>query len=315
MFQKALTAVRHRLPDELAFHYYPDRQSAWLMAQLWHEDRAKVGALRQTRVGKLLDRPLLKPLVARCGGTLRRHDVMALAHADQFGAFDDLTHAGEAVLEACWSETWLDFGLTFTQWGAGKDWQYAQISREGGSLVIQLGFPTDHAQLMGRYLPVDAREKFEEDYHPIRTEGRPTLAWARVDMDLERGEALIEEVQCDWLRLVKDEVDWLAQSEPQSRDTRAHQSYQRALFARYAKIWPQAMMLSTLAVLVEQLGMRRIWMHQPTTGAALKGIGGGLPPVSALFQKPKKLFFLVGRRIPRPSAPPPPAPPPPVSPR
>ena len=299
MYRNTLEAVRHRLPDEIPLHYYPDRESAWLMANLWHEDHARIPELRKTRLARLLDRKALRPLVARCGGTLHRHDVIALAHADHFGVFHGLTPAGEAALDACWADPWQDFGLNFTTWGEGRHWEYAQISREGGSLVIQLGFPSDHAQLMGRYLPDDARTKFEESYHPVRLDGRPTLAWARVDMDLDRGEALIEEVQCDWLRLVADEVEWLNDADPQSRDARAHQAYQRELFARYARIWPNVMLLATLTVLVESLGMRRIWMHRPETGAILKGISGMYPPVSLYTKLPRSFCFEPVADLPR----------------
>lgn len=291
MYRDTYTAIRQQLPDDIAFNYYPDRQSPWLLAHLWDQDRARVPALRQSPMAKLLDRPALKPLIARCGGDLRRMDVLALAHADRFDAFDQITPAGEAALEACWADPWLDFHLTFEAWGMRGNWEWAQVSREGGSLVIQLGFPGDHAQLMGRYLPPDVRGKFQEEYHPVRTEGRPTLAWARVDLDLMRGEALIEEIQCDWLRLVQDEVEWLAEKDPQSRDTRAHQAYQRALFARYARLWPQAMMLAALVVLVEHLGIRRVWMHQPAAGAVLKGIDGCCPPVSLYTKLPRSFCF------------------------
>ena len=291
MYLAALEQVRDHLPGDLPFHYYPDRQSPWLLAHLWHDDVATVRALRGSRMGKLIDRPALRPLVARSGGRIVRRDVLALAHADRISAFGDVGPAAQHALEACWAETWHDFALSFATWGTERNWHWAQISREGGSLVIQLGFPTDHAVLMGRYLPEDVRAKFEESYHPIRTSGRPTLAWSRVDMDLATGEALIEEVQSDWLRLVAEEVEWLAQADPQSRDTRAHQNYQRALFARYAKIWPQAMMLATLVVLVEHLGIRRIWMHQPQAGAILKGIEGCYPPVSLYTRLPKAFCF------------------------
>jgi hypothetical protein len=273
----------------MPFHYYADRQSPWLLGRQMTCD-APVAELRRTAVDKLLSRPALRRLVGGCGGLLRRADVMALAHAERFDGLDDLGRAGLAALEEIWALDWRGFELTFTDWGSGPEWRWAQISRQGGSLVIQLGFPADHAALMGRFLPQDARQKFEESYHPVNLKGRPTLAWARVDMDLTSGEALIEEVQCDWLRLVAEEVAWLAEAEPRSRQSRAHQAYQRALFGQYAKLWPQAMLLAALEVL-EILGARRVWMHMPEPGATLKGIDGLWPPQSLYSRLPKSFCF------------------------
>jgi hypothetical protein len=43
---------------------------------------------------------------------------------------------------------------------------------------------------------------FEWSAHPIRR-SPSTLAWSRVDIDFENGEALIEEIQTDWVRLAE----------------------------------------------------------------------------------------------------------------
>ena len=46
----------------------------------------------------------------------------------------------------------------------------------------------------------DGPGPFEWWSHPVRQDGRHTLAWARMDVDLDAGEALIEEIQSDWIR-------------------------------------------------------------------------------------------------------------------
>lgn len=279
------------LPDRLDLNHYPDRQSPWLLAQCM-PCAARVGALRRGPLAKLLDRPAVKPLVARSGGDLRQADMRALAYADAFELFDGVSPAGEAALEAAWSAPWMDFQLSFTTWGTDERvWPNMQLSRPGGNLVIQLAFPTEHQRLMAHYLPQGARKAFEEDRHPTAKTGRPTLAWSRVDIDWARGEALIEEVQSDWLRFVADEVRWMADISPRSRELRAHQAYQRALVARYAKLWPEVMMLATLVVVRDILGLSRVWMHQPASGAVLKGINRWLPPRSLYTQLPKRFCF------------------------
>ena len=297
MTPDVLTSLRQRLPREMQFNYYADRQSPWLLTHSM-PDQAKIAQLRALPVGKLLSRPAMAVLIARSGGLLRRSDLAAIAYADRFDLHDQAGPTGRAALDAVWALTWQDFLLSFAEWGKGGNWANLQLSREGGNLVIQLGFPSDHAELLGRYLDKDVRQKFEEQLHPVRRDGRPTLAWARVDVDFDTGEALIEEVQSDWLRNVADEVDWLASSEPRSRDLRAHQAYKQALFARYAKVWPQAMLLATLVILRDLLGLRRIWMHQPEPGAILKGIRYSLPPRSLYTALPKAFCFAPVREIP-----------------
>ncbi len=297
MFPKALTEVRQQLPDEITFNYYADRQSPWLLAHLMPETAA-VRDMRAAPWGKLLDRPAVKPLVARSGGRFARADVAQLAHADAYDLYQTPGKAVAGALEAIWQEVWQDYLVTFTTYGEGRDWQWDQISREGGNLVLQLGFPSDHATLMGRHLDPDMRWKFEEYSHPVRTEGRPTLAWTRLDLDLERGEALIEEVQSDWLRLVAEEVETLKRRDPQDRDLRAHQGYMSDLFARYAKVWPQAVMLATLHVLRDRLGIRRIWMHSLDAGTKLKGMDLCDPPRSLYTRLPKAFCFQPVAEIP-----------------
>lgn len=291
-------SVAAYLPETVDLNHYPDRQSAWLLAHQMPET-ARVAELRAGPLAKLLDRPAVKPLVARSGGVLRRVDAQALAYADAFDRFDGVGPAGEAALEAAWSAHWMDFQLSFASWGTHRHlWQHHQVSRPGGNLVIQMAFPSDHQRLMGQYLPDGAREKFEEAQHPTRKDGRPTLAWSRVDIDWDRGEALIEEVQGDWLRFVDDEVRWMAESNPRLRELRAHQAYQRALVAQYAKVWPEAMLLATLVVIRDVLGLRRVWMHQPESGAVFKGIRRALPPRSLYTRLPKRFCFAPSQDVP-----------------
>ena len=48
----------------------------------WIGERV-VADLRKAGLGRFLDRPLIRPVVAGCGGTLRLQDVLALAYAPQ----------------------------------------------------------------------------------------------------------------------------------------------------------------------------------------------------------------------------------------
>ncbi len=284
------------LPKEMLFPYFADRESAWVLAACM-PGSARIGDLRKSASGKLLERPALRALVARCGGVLNRDDVRAVAYADQAMAQDCLNPAATAGVEAVFALPWHDFCLSFDIWGAERRW-YDQTTRQHANLVVQLGFPSDHAALMGQYLSNGARKDFEWNGHPIRTTGRPTLAWARLDIDLTAREALIEEVQTDWLRNAKEEVVALRSSAPRSRALAKMERYEAGLLDRYGKIWSQAMLLSALMLLRDGLGMERVWMHQPAPGKILKRIHGVSPPRSLYSSLPKSFCFRPTRQRP-----------------
>lgn len=285
--------LRHDLPDELAFPYFDDRESPWLLARCMPE-HAVLRALKTGPLARYLERPMVKPVVAACGGTLRRADVRAVADADG-GANAPDTTAALAGLLASFDLPWHDFALSFDAWGE-DDGRGGQTSRNKSNLVIQLGFPSDHAVLMGRYLKSGARKAFEYDAHPVRKTGRPTLAWARVDV--EDGVALIEEVQSDWLRIVRSGVLRLEQMGNRRKKLNRLLAYEAGLRERYLAIWPRAMLLATISVLHEELGINEIFMHQPAAGIVLKGIYGGQPPVSLYSALPKRFGFQPTREAP-----------------
>lgn len=285
------------LPRRVSYSYYPGREDAWLLAHLMPGD-ARVADLRQMGLGKLLNRPLIKPVVSGCGGTLRLHDILALGYATHALNWDNLSAAGAAQLNAIYAQPWLDFELSFTVWGNTDSFAWQQTSRPGTNLVVQLGFPSDHAALMGQYLATNGRKAFEFDAHPIRLTGRPTLAWARIDMDPASGTVLIEEVQSDWLRFVREEVELLARQKPRSRETRSAQLYEAALCAQYDKLWPKVMLLAALELMRDHVGCSEFFMHRPETGAVLKNIHGTKPPRSLYTTLPKSFGFSETTHIP-----------------
>lgn len=289
MKAKEISRIRRMLPETIHFPYYADRESPWLLAQLMAR-RARVSDLRRSDAAKLLSRPLVKPLVAGCGGELRQRDVIALAYAQETFGFCDLSRAARTQLNDIYGAAWLGFSLTFETWGTHEAAHWAQMSRDGGNLVVQLGFPADHAEIMGRYLGQDTRRKFEDGNHPVRREGAPTLAWARLDIDVDEGVALIEEVQSDWLRNVRWELENLEQ-QGRSREVRSTRLYDGYLRARYGRVWSRALMLSVLVVLRDFLGIRDIFMHQPEPGRILKEIDFDAPPVSLYRDLPRQFCF------------------------
>ncbi|WP_299348462.1 hypothetical protein [uncultured Shimia sp.] len=285
-----ITHIRQMLPETIHFPYYADRESPWLLAQMMTR-RARVADLRAGPAGKLLGRPLVKPLVARCGGELRQRDVISLAYAQEAIGFQDMSRPARAKLDEIYGADWLGFTLTFTAWGMHDPAHWMQMSRDGGNLVVQLGFPADHAEVMGKYLKADTRHKFEEWDHPVRSTGSPTLAWARLDIDKDEGVALIEEVQCDWLRNVQLEVLKLDREPLRSREARSTRLYDAHLRERYGRGWSRAMLLSVLLVLRDYLGIRDVFMHRFEPGNVLKGMEWDFPPVSLYRDLPKAFCF------------------------
>ncbi len=285
------------LPRQLDYAYYPGREDAWLLAHLMPDDMT-VPDLRRAGLGKLLQRPLIKPVVAGCGGTLRLRDMLALAYAPHALNWQGLSPAAHAQMNAIYAQPWLDFQLSFTSWGREDAFAWQQTSRPGHNLVLQLGFPSDHAALMGQYLTDATRKDYEAQAHPIRRSGRPTLAWARVDLDPHSGTVLIEEVQSDWLRFVREEAEHLGRLVPRSRAARSAQGYEAALRSRYDRLWPKVMLLAALEVMRDHVGCDRFYMHRPDSGAVLKHIHGAQPPRSLYTTLPKSFGFVPTTHIP-----------------
>ena len=296
MNPEATSALRQDLPPYEPFHYYADRESAWLL-QAHSAGDAPVRAVRQGTFAKLLDRPLIKPLCAGGGGVLRNADLRMLARADCVLDYEALSTPGYAALEAVYDGPWMDFEVTYDIWH-NSQWRWAQMSRAGANLVVQLGFPSEHAALLQRTIGKMERSKFECASHPVRQSGRPTLAWARRDIDAKTNTALIEEVQSDWLRYVRCYLRELRKSRPRSRVLRNAQAYEAALTARYDKVWAKAMMLQVLMLLRDRLGLGQVFMHQPLPGAKLKWIDYTLPPRALYTALPKSFCFTPTREVP-----------------
>jgi hypothetical protein len=165
------------------------------------------------------------------------------------------------------------------------------MSRQGGNLVVQLGFPSEHAALFGRYLRPDDRKRLQASHHPVRQTGLPTLAWARLDLDLENRVLLIEELQCDWLRFASRLRHRLERTAAQTREARNALAYERELLTRYGKDWPRVLLLAVLMLARDEFGCREVFLHRPESGAHLKAITGTQPPMSLYSALPRSFGF------------------------
>ncbi|NNE88525.1 MAG: hypothetical protein HKN27_10655 [Silicimonas sp.] len=288
MTPENIAFIRQCLPATFTMPYFADRESAWLLHRALPAPLA-VRDVRKSIFGKLLDRPSIKPVIAQSGGVLARENFEVMATADLLAT--GCYKASAAGLDEAVLRPWFDFSLSFTSWGTSGYWQWNQTSRKGGNLVVQLGFPSQHARLMGRYLGRNIRKEVEYPDHPIREVGCPTLAWARLDVDLDAGVVLIEEVQSDWLRNVSGRIRHMRRRAPRSRALKHMERYDFQLREAYARMWPRAMLFAALHVAVDHLGCRTVWMHTPESGVALKRISGRLPPRSLYTDLPKAFCF------------------------
>lgn len=250
----------------------------WLVEAGW-----SARDIRASRFGRVLEKPRLKQL-------LKDRGRLELA-ADDF--------------------VWLvpeqpnQWRLTAGSWGSVESFQYFQITRPGRNLVLQLNFPHAHNAAMAELLTPAVSKQFSNTYHP-HSRRENTLAWARLDVDLESGSALIEEIQSDWVRRVRHRSvyprslhNWLRRNRGDAKlpelkkFARSLRRYRFEVMEPLARDWQEVMLAATLHFLVDELGVRDIYMHEFKSGNRLKCIDENyrVPPRSIYTALPKKFCF------------------------
>jgi hypothetical protein len=280
---------------ETVFHYFKDRYAVMLLGYLTSENAWALRAIKLSPFSGLLKKELLRELLSQLPD-------------------GKLENSG---LAGVWCKVPLAYVLTvgswpkqierrkFTGWYAG----YHQTSRPGYNLVLQLNFSHEHERTYRELMPTSRVCPFEYQAHPVATERR-TLAWSRIDFDLDTGEALIEEVQSDWIRLayrLATQVESLEMDDEgrvRLRRTRvvsgvdlpargrAVERYLRRGLEKHRELWSEAMLAATIEFVVNTLGLRRIYYHTHESGAMLKSIPWTRPPRSLYTQLPKRFCFV-----------------------
>jgi hypothetical protein len=151
---------------------------------------------------------------------------------------------------------------------------------------VQLNFAVSHNRRARRILG-DLMDEAQWSCHPIAGAREVTLGWARLDVDLARGEALIEELQSDWIR---ETLDPCACGEAACSCTRWAR-YRRELLQPHGALWDEALLAAALWVLREEIGIRRIFMHTFASGTRLKAMEDAPPPRSLYTSLPKRFCF------------------------
>ena len=265
------------------FEYFKDRYAAMLLAYTVGEGKT-VAACKQSQYGRLLDKPVIKNFLATVGNGWLNRD----------------------VLNNVWQTPLLNFVLTLGTWGEQKYDTYYQTSRPGYNLVLQLNFSNEHTQQYKRLVKPASYETLNYYSHPVLKKRdqvffRDTLAWARIDLDFSADQALIEEIQCDWLREAKsllnhvftkdkDRWYWDIDATPQEVER-----YVKEVLQPYTKLWDEAMLAATIHFIRQELGIHHIFYHSYDTGAQVKHCD---PPRSLYTQLPKKFCFQKTEEVP-----------------
>ncbi|MEJ2426928.1 MAG: hypothetical protein P8101_21265 [Candidatus Thiodiazotropha sp.] len=278
--------------DRTCYHYFKNRYALQLLGYV-SGNGAAIERLRRSDYAPLLNKTTVRQVLGDCGdGRIDRQRT-----------------------NAHWESPSLPFLLTLGEWGDRHWFAYHQTSRPGFNLVLRLNFSYDHDQdfqrLFRPYYRDDSLNWFGG--HPVMKSGerryyRQTLAWARLDVDLAQGEALIEEIQTDWVREANDTRRRLPRCQSCRRTSRSDHCH-RVLKARryldevlspYIGVWDEAMLSATLFFLHEELGLSRIWYHTWECGNAMKGIRGDSAPPRSIYQKlPRRFCFSETDQMPR----------------
>lgn len=147
---------------------------------------------------------------------------------------------------------------------------------------------------------------FNCDGHPVLRRNRnslfrETLAWARIDLELETNEALIEEIQTDWIRLARWTLERADRAEKRGKETvkirgtevsiNKLRHYVANTLTPYAECWNEAMLSAAIEVLWNEIGVETIYLHTFETGKFIKHIDWSAPPRSIYSRLPRRFCF------------------------
>lgn len=287
-----VTDITTILKDERTlFPYFKDRYALMLLADYVGRGM-DVPTVRQSRYGRLLEKPLVKSVLARCGGGRLTRD----------------------RLVSEWPEQPQVYVITFGRWGTlfKHRWDRSthQTCRRGFNLVVQLNFSMQHDRLFRALSEYDT--SLNSSGHPVNDKTRFTLAWARIDFDLDDGEALIEEVQSDWAAWADSEIkshrrEIYAKNRYRCIDFEGRPRLEYELLCEYervwkahAKIWDQAVLAAAIWFLREELDIRRIFYHTFETEVHMKEFDGEWAPPKSLYTRlPRRFCFERTREVPQ----------------
>jgi hypothetical protein len=286
-------ALREMLPAGRTLFTYAKHQYGLQLLRYAAPRPTPVAALRQTPAAPLLQKPQVKAALAQCGNKISRAFLDA-----HIGCLPGIEH----------------YALGIDVWApAGNRRRAIQTSRPGANLVLQINFSHQHNRAFERLLQPEPSWDFNNGFHPVlhgeAAGRRHTLAWARLDIDFDHGEALIEEIQTDWLRLARKYYEHarsgstsrlLSRWRDHMRAPENFAEYYETCLARHAAHWDEATLAAALFFLREELGLPEIWMHTPQSGLLLKEMDAkyAAPPASLYSDLPQRFCFRATESLP-----------------
>lgn len=269
MDSEAIQFIRSVLPGGRTVYYsFQDRHAFLILENVIGDNGTSVGELKKSRFSSLMNKKPIKDILAHSGsGKIFKED-----------------------LKQWWPEKPEAFRLTLGTWPEldekpSKRW--SQVTRYGWNLVLQLNFSSEHKRKLQELVP-DWERPLKYSHHPIAKGGELTLAWSRIDIDLDKGEALIEEIQSDWVRDVKH----LANHYLEANRLAWGRYFEKVLKPETAR-WSETMLTATLWFLLNELGIKRVFYHTHETGSLMKNINVCKPPRSIYKDLPDKFCFSI----------------------
>ncbi|MCB0346675.1 MAG: hypothetical protein KDD66_16285 [Bdellovibrionales bacterium] len=290
MTEQEVTELREcTLTKRTAFHYFKDRYALELL-RYRVGDGMDIRSIKRSAFAQLLQKEIIKDIAAKSGGADLRPEQLHV-----------------------WPSHYQSYYLSHGRYGNKSKWGYGyyQTTRRGFNLALHLNFSSQHDDAYQQLInPGQGEHPFLSLRHP-HSALRNTLAWARLDIDLKNSEALIEEIQTDWLRYARWTRAYLHRTKPKNpRGKTIAEKFPSRGFSRglncclsqldryvdfalgpYQKTWDEAMMLATIWYLREEVGISRIFYHTFEAGCRVKRIEGRLPPRSIYSRLPKRFCF------------------------
>ena len=277
------------LPRERTlFRYYKGRFANLLLAMVSQRYKT-VSALKTSPFERLTKRPEVAAVLANQGNG----------------------KMCPAAFERAWQEPSHCFRLTVGLW-KGRPGSWGQVSRRGTNLVLQLNFSNEHNDPYRRLYKPNEDNALNFYLHPVANgkygkSKEETLAWSRIDLDFSSNEALIEEIQSDWVRKAANEHKEIERCERLGVQARTYGStaaqrdrlkYLAEVLPPYLALWQEVMLAATIWFIREELGVGQVFIHTPEGGAAVKRIRGTPPPRSIYSSLPKKFCFEISEQAP-----------------
>jgi hypothetical protein len=294
-----INEIIHSLPKgRTVFHYFKDRYALVLLGNYVGKRGRTVRDVKSSVYGRLLKKQIVKNILSGAGN----------------GRLSSAQVRGE------WPKTYQSYCLTLGQWGRDKTRYpgWYQTSVPGKNLVLHLNFnDKDMKAYRNAVCPRPGYHPFTNTGHPHNRGKNHTLAWARLEIDLERNEALIEEIQTDWLRRLRYDQKLfqhhfvynkpIRKSDQKYLETyyqnMIHSNHVLRYFEKteraHGGIWSETMLFAAIWFLRRELGIKRIFYHTHETGSRLKCISyEDSPPRSLYTELPERFCFKTSQQGP-----------------